>query len=203
MKRIITVVILLILGVFGAVAAKTGMFIEFETAFARFINPNGNTGIFFRIFSEIGEFYFVISIIAILFIFKNRLVLALPVGISTAVTFICGEILKRLVARPRPEEALRLLEISGYSFPSGHALNAAALYTAIIYCTFRLLKTKMQKIICTLGLSSVALLIGLSRIYFNVHYLTDVLSGFCIGTAMSLIICPLIINFFQKRKKVN
>mgnify|MGYP003299189483 CR=1 FL=1 len=71
-KRKIAVIILLILGVFGAVAAKTGMFIEFETAFARFINPNRNSGVFFRIFSEIGEFYFVISVIAVLFIFKNR-----------------------------------------------------------------------------------------------------------------------------------
>ena len=201
MKRKIAIIILLILGVFGAVAAKTGMFTEFETAFAEFINPNRNSGMFFRIFSEIGEFYCVISIIAVLFIFKNCLVLALPAGISTAITFICGEILKRLVARPRPEEALRLLDISGYSFPSGHALNAAALYTAIIYCSFKLLKTETQKIICTSVLSAVALLIGLSRIYFNVHYLTDVLSGFFIGTAMSLIICPLVIKFAEK--KVN
>lgn len=92
---------------------------------------------------------------------------------------ILNFILKQIFARPRPD--LMLVQEFGYSFPSGHAMVSMAFYGLFIYILFH---SKIKKFIIYL-LSSLILilimLIGVSRIYLNVHYFSDVLAGFAVS----------------------
>ncbi|MFK5881176.1 MAG: bifunctional DedA family/phosphatase PAP2 family protein [Sulfurospirillum sp.] len=86
-------------------------------------------------------------------------------------------VVKIFVQRPRPE--LHIIEVSGYSFPSGHA----TISTALAFALYFILKEKMKykKILLILSIIY-PLLISFSRVYLNVHYLSDVVAG--IGLAL-------------------
>ena len=81
-----------------------------------------------------------------------------------------------------PEDKYDMYDVSkqGYSFPSGHSSNAAALLTALWY------KTKNRKIL--LWGSIIVFLIGLSRSTLGVHYPSDVLCGFASGIGITTLI---------------
>ena len=94
---------------------------------------------------------------------------------AEAVTFI----LKILVARPRPLGAL-VVEHS-YSFPSGHATIAVAMYGFLIYMIHSTVTNKLLRSTIVILTLLLILLIGLCRLYLGVHYVTDVLAGYSIG----------------------
>lgn len=107
---------------------------------------------------------------------------------SLGVCFIINNLLlKNLVARPRPYTQIPELKIlvdqlRDYSFPSGHTCASFA-----AACTFRrMLPKKWGRLALVL-----AFLIGLSRLYVGVHYLSDVIVGGIIGTLGSLVIYKL------------
>ena len=94
---------------------------------------------------------------------------------STAFT----SLLKYLFQRERPANSL--LVVQTYSFPSGHATTAMALYGFIAYLLIRFHQDFAQKIrIFTIAILFI-LLIGLSRVVLNQHYLSDVLGGYLVG----------------------
>lgn len=89
--------------------------------------------------------------------------------------------LKYLFARSRPAgEAFTVA--SGYSFPSGHAMIALAFYGFLAALLLRHGKGSRQAWVKAIALYILVLLIGLSRIYLNVHYLSDIVAGFLFGT---------------------
>ena len=98
------------------------------------------------------------------------------------------EILKRVIARPRPAVVPYLVSFSGFSFPSGHAMTAAALYAtiaAVISSTYVQDRNARVAIwlICIVIIATVAA----SRVYLGVHYPTDVVGGLIFGIAWSLL----------------
>ena len=95
--------------------------------------------------------------------------------------------LKGLIARERPGFD-HLVNETYYSFPSGHSMNAATIYPFIAYLLVELipwLKKRQKTVYCITALF--VLVIGMSRMYIGVHYLTDVAGGFAIGLALFLI----------------
>lgn len=108
--------------------------------------------------------------------------ISLNLLISTALNLI----LKNIVQRPRPIE-YRLVNESGYSFPSGHSMVSAAFYGFVIYLIYANIENKKIKTILISTLSILVLLIGTSRIYLGVHYTSDVIAGFLISLSYLLI----------------
>lgn len=100
--------------------------------------------------------------------------------ISTLGSSIFTQISKLLFHRVRPEDVL-LFE-SSYSFPSGHATIAIALYGFIAYLAIRFSQNFIRQVRIFLTTLLFAGLLGLSRIVLNEHYLSDVLGGFLVGT---------------------
>lgn len=92
---------------------------------------------------------------------------------------ILNQAMKRYFERPRPEFAM--LEQSGLSFPSGHAMIGGAFYGVLIYVVWRTVRHAFWRWLLTILLTLLILLIGYSRIYLKVHYATDVLAGYAMG----------------------
>jgi len=87
---------------------------------------------------------------------------------------------KWLVARPRPDLFPRLVHESDFGFPSGHTMASLALVLALAHLAQD--RPRMRRWILVLGLPW-ALLVGISRLYLQVHYPTDVLGGWLLTLA--------------------
>lgn len=87
--------------------------------------------------------------------------------------------IKALVQRPRPDEAIRLVTESGFSFPSGHSMAAMAFFGLIVWLVWHYERDRRLRLLLCAAFSLLILAIGISRIYLGVHYASDVLGGFC------------------------
>lgn len=85
--------------------------------------------------------------------------------------------------RERPFFADPLATESTYSFPSGHASVSLAVYGTLGFISARHLATRRNQVAVLAGATALVLLIGFSRLYLGVHFLTDVIAGFSIGVA--------------------
>lgn len=110
---------------------------------------------------------------------------ALKVLVIAFTSTLLNQLLKRLFERPRPVTAL--LEQSGLSFPSGHAMIGGSFYGLLIYIIWREVHHPFWKWLWISLLTLLLLLIGYSRIYLNVHYATDVLAGYAMGALWLLL----------------
>ncbi|WP_054956414.1 phosphatase PAP2 family protein [Paenibacillus dakarensis] len=90
---------------------------------------------------------------------------------------ILNMILKNMFRRLRPDTE-RLIEVTGYSFPSGHSMAAFTLYGIFTYLLWKHLATAASRRFVLTVFSVLILCIGLSRIYLGVHYPSDVLGGY-------------------------
>lgn len=88
-------------------------------------------------------------------------------------------ILKLIFMRPRPE--LMLVKEFGYSFPSGHAMVSMAFYGLFIYILNHSKIKRWIRNLLTGFILLLIILIGISRIYLNVHYFSDVIAGFAVS----------------------
>lgn len=109
--------------------------------------------------------------------------------------------LKLFFNRPRPLIPL-LFEAPGLSFPSGHAFMGTIFYGLLISIVYREVKVVWKKWLLILVLVCFIILVGLSRVYLRVHYLSDVLAGFSFGT-LSLIIFLWLIKRMEKYNAVK
>ena len=109
-------------------------------------------------------------------------------------------LMKILIARPRPAEAL--IEVSGYSFPSGHATIATLFCFLIVFAYKNHIKKRLLKFIFVVFFIISALAISFSRIYLSVHYASDVIVGIFIGLLISSISVFIFENFFGSENLV-
>jgi undecaprenyl-diphosphatase len=98
---------------------------------------------------------------------------------------------KHWFARARPELVYRLLEVQGYSFPSGHSAGAAALYVTLAMVLSSHVRTRRNRTWLVGASLTLATTIGLSRVYLGVHYPSDVVSGLCFGAGWALLLSAL------------
>ena len=120
-----------------------------------------------------------------LIIIKNKNI-GIAISSNLAIIGLLNWLLKVIVQRPRPTE-FRLIDQSGYSFPSGHSMISMAFYGFIMYLVYKKVENKYLKwgLITFLGILIIC--IGTSRIYLGVHYTSDVLAGFLISIAYLMV----------------
>jgi membrane protein DedA with SNARE-associated domain len=89
--------------------------------------------------------------------------------------------IKDVVERPRPEG--RLVGVSGYSFPSGHAAHSTLYVWLALTIVLRLRPGMARATAVLVAGFALTILVGLSRVYLSVHYLSDVSGGWALGAA--------------------
>jgi phosphatidylinositol-3-phosphatase len=106
-------------------------------------------------------------------------------GGAAAGAWVVQVAVKRLVERPRPPIGLALSHTTGFAFPSGHATDAAAVYGMLALLLVRPGR-RAASAVTLAGAVGLVALVGLSRLYLGVHWLTDVLAGLGIGAVWIL-----------------
>jgi len=120
-----------------------------------------------------------VSALAILLVLWRKGIDLMALIITIVGSTTSSWLLKLAFQRPRPDQAIYLE--SSYSFPSGHATIAVALYGFIGYLLIRLTRRWWQRISLVCTTLALIAAIGLSRLYLAEHYLTDVLAGYLLG----------------------
>ena len=119
--------------------------------------------------------------------YLKKSVRAFFISMSILVAAFLVVIIKEIVARPRPGYALpiSMIPFSKYSFPSGHTTMAflVAILLSRYYPKYNYL------------FYSIAILVGLSRIYLGLHYLSDVIGGLILGIGIGWL-------FLYKEKEI-
>ena len=155
-----------------------------DSATANWINVIRDNGLiqFFTWVTLLGktEIVFSTAIImtAILWL-RNKRAYLIPFWVTLGGAAVMDFLGKIVFHRARPPMAVYLED--SFSFPSGHATLAVALYGFLAYVLIRELKSRGSKVSVFFASLIVILLIGLSRIYLGVHYLSDVWGGYLLG----------------------
>lgn len=132
-----------------------------------------------------------ILLTVILFIIIKNKKAGLLIGTNLVIISILNQTLKSLLQRPRPT-GFRIINETGYSFPSGHSMISMAFYGFLIYLIYKNIKNKCLKFTLIISLFILIISIGLSRIYLGVHYTSDVFAGFLLSIAYLIFYCSVV-----------
>ena len=159
--------------IIGYKVISTLLISDFTTPIAKFVTKFG------------GAIFLVVLTITLFVLIKNK-----KIGISIlsnlVIITILNQLLKKILQRPRPTE-FRIVEETGYSFPSGHSMVSMAFYGYLIYLIYKYVKNEYVKWCSIVLLSILICSIGISRIYLGVHYTSDVLGGFLVSISYLII----------------
>lgn len=170
--------------IFSAIAnevTETGIFPP-DVAILNFIHNNVSSSLsgFFLIITNLGSAIGIVilsTLLITLLLKSKRQVAASVVLVSVAGAAIANLLIKLLFQRDRPSLWQSIVQEQSFSFPSGHAMASSALYFAIVYVAWR---TRWRWLAIILG-GFLVVLIGFSRLYFGVHYPSDVIAGWLVS----------------------
>ena len=152
-----------------------------------------------KVITNLGSAVFLIALTIILIIVIKNKKIGLSIFLNLSFVTILNQLLKRILQRPIPNE-FRIIEETGYSFPSGHSMVSMAFYGYLIYLIYKYVKNKYIKWGLITLLSILIVSIGTSRIYLGVHYTSDVLGGFLIAVSYLIIYISGVNKFLIEKK---
>lgn len=154
----------------------------------------------FLVITEMGSLKFYLPlclVIGLYFLFKRKIIGVIFLFVVLYSVRQLNYQLKELFSRERPSFDA-VYEASHYSFPSGHAMNSAAIYGFISFLLlFYIIKNPNKRIIAVVITALLVFLIGVSRIYLGVHYLTDVIAGWSAGFIWLVILSTIFAKIHQ------
>ena len=153
-----------------------------------------------KLITNFGGAIFLIGLTVILFFAIKNKKIGLSIFSNLVIVTVLNQLLKYILQRPRPTE-YRIINESGYSFPSGYSMVSMAFYGYLIYLIYKYAKNKYVKWTSIILLSILIGLIGLSRIYLGVHYTSDVLAGFLISISYLITYITILDKTFVESEK--
>lgn len=130
---------------------------------------------------------FAVIAFAFLLIQRKRLSAALlAIGLAGGVGLSEG--LKAVFGRQRPPQDFQAVETLNASFPSGHALLSAVFYLTLGVMLTRAFPRAHLKAFVLVVAMTIALLIGLTRVYLGAHWASDVVAGWSVGAAWAMVL---------------
>lgn len=186
----VAVVVLLVLFVFIALSIGTSWMTDVENfVYLEVVERMSPVAIsVMKIVTHMGDPIVVVAICLLLFAVPRwRRNYAVSASTSVLIAAVANVGLKHLFARARPD-TLRLVTETSYSFPSGHAMINMALYATMALLMLRLVKNRKTRIALIALCAGVVVTIGFSRIFLGVHYVTDVVAGWCLGLVIAMVV---------------
>lgn len=120
-------------------------------------------------------------VVAVSLLVRRRIADAVVLLAALALHQVAVSITKGQVERPRPEGAL--VDAVGWSFPSGHAAHAIV-WIALAVALWRAVPWLAGRVALIVGSIVFAAIVGLTRVYLGVHYLSDVAAGWALAAAI-------------------
>jgi membrane-associated phospholipid phosphatase len=162
--------------------------VHLDTRFAAWLHEHATDGwtTFFENVTRLGNIPVLaaVTLVTSIVLWRKRLTSELELLLLAAVgAEILTVGLKLGFERERPFFPDPLATESTYSFPSGHASVSLAVYGTIGYIAARHASTRLKQLAALVAAAALILLIGFSRLYLGVHYLSDVIAGFSLGLA--------------------
>jgi undecaprenyl-diphosphatase len=143
------------------------------------------------VISALGDWYIYAPVALMLFLLpKTRISIGFPMIATLMASSLLNTILKLVFSAPRPSTH-RLIPITGFSFPSGHAMNCAAFIGFAAAIFIKRTRSLPFKCLATVLALLFIVAVGFSRVYLGVHNPIDVLAGYSAGffvCALSLVI---------------
>ena len=171
--------------IIGYKLISTFLISDFATPIAKFITNFG------------GAIFLAVLTIVLFILIKNKKI-GVSIFSNLVIITALNQLLKNILQRPRPTE-YRIIEETGYSFPSGHSMISMAFYGYLIYLIYKYVKNKYAKWISIVLLGILICSIGISRIYLGVHYTSDVLGGFLISISYLVIYISAVNKFLIEK----
>ncbi len=146
---------------------------------------------FFLVFTYLGEWLVIIACLVILYLIVRKYHASFVAGycaLGVFLTAISSLILKALVGRDRPAADIALYKENLSSFPSAHSALIFVFWGFLVYSVWRTSHHISTKILFTLVSLFIILLVGFSRLYLGVHFLSDVLGGYLLALLWLLVV---------------
>lgn len=126
-------------------------------------------------------FLLMVGALLLVFLVRKNIRDAVALFASAAGLILATQLFKEAFQVPRPIESL--IEVTGYAFPSGHAAGSAFLALVVAFLVRKQSKPVRYLVVALAVL--IALLVGMSRVMYQVHTPFQVLAGFGIGLAFA------------------
>ncbi|MCM3781846.1 phosphatase PAP2 family protein [Neobacillus mesonae] len=139
----------------------------------------------------------IIVVVCLYFIFMKRQARDAVLFLSAlAGSLLLNLVLKNVFQRERPD-FYRIIEEDGFSFPSGNAMIAFALFGILTYFIWQHIHSRIGRIVLLLMSFCLITAVGASRVYLGVHYPSDILSGY-LASGFWIGVC---IYFYQQKSE--
>ena len=140
---------------------------------------------------------FATALIAVILVVRGRPYDAALFVVSLAIAIVAIAILKNTLQVARPNS---IIDIEGWSFPSGHATIATAFFFMLVHSFWGKIKTPSNKAVLVFASFMGAILIWFSRLYLGAHWMLDVLAGIALGL-LSVSFTVLVFNVFIESRR--
>ena len=185
-------VLLLVFLALAAAVRRQGGIVAFDGALADALSMSMSSSLLWALswFTYLGDrnFLTVLSVgMTLYLLWTGWWRLAAFCAIATGVGGALNWVLKHTFERVRPEHDHGYASVAGWSFPSGHASAAMAVYGTACYLVWRLAPASWRTP-CVAVFAALIMAVGLSRILLQVHFASDVVAGFAVSLAW-LAIC--------------
>jgi membrane-associated phospholipid phosphatase len=191
--------------IFGAVAEELAEGdTHVDTRFANWLHDHATPGwtSFFEKVTWLGNVpvWVTVASAAALVLWRKGLYAELQLFVLAVVgTQVLTYGLKLGFERERPFFPDPLATESSYSFPSGHSSMSLAVYGTLGYIVARHASTRGRQLAALAAAAILVLLIGFSRLYLGVHFLSDVIAGFSLALAW-IALCVVLLHLRLRLK---
>jgi undecaprenyl-diphosphatase len=191
-------------GVFAELAEEqrdAGRMALFDEALSLSIGRHVGLGTLqmFYLLTRLGDWWFLALLglaVALPLWRRGRGALALAWLLALGGNALLVPLLKRIFERVRPVHDHGLVSELGFSFPSGHSAGAAVAYGMLAYLAVRVLPPRWH-VPAAMGAAALAFTVGSSRVFLQVHFVSDVVAGFAWGAAW-LAVCVLSVELSRR-----
>ena len=129
-----------------------------------------------------------ITVFAVCYLLAARKTVTAAIVAGSVVSGVIGStLLKAVFLRTRPDIVPHLVAVQSASFPSGHAMNSAVTYLTLGALLASAEKSRRVRVFLMSVAIFLTLAIGISRVYLGVHWPSDVIAGWCVGSAWAVL----------------